>query len=255
MKKIKLVIIIFFLLSFLTACTNKTEEEHKNAETKITEQIKDINNVSEKRIKESINYIKNNSSNIKDKDIEKNIIYHTKYIEMIIAKIPDNELNELVTISTTYIKTKNKDDLKKLNAYFDKIESKEDIIINNIYIKYHTTNTINNIIEKQTPLVKADLADKLTLTEENINKAINYINNYIETPLANSEVTEKIIYYSLYLSNLGSKENEINSLGTNTLKYIKTLNEKDKNNAKRILNNIMKDQKNKVTALYTQISN
>lgn len=174
---------------------------------------------------------------------------------MIIAKIPDNELNELVTISTTYIKTKNKDDLKKLNAYFDKIESKEDIIINNIYIKYHTTNTINNIIEKQTPLVKADLADKLTLTEENINKAINYINNYIETPLANSEVTEKIIYYSLYLSNLGSKENEINSLGTNTLKYIKTLNEKDKNNAKRILNNIMKDQKNKVTALYTQISN
>ena len=95
------------------------------------------------------------------------------------------------------------------------------------------------------------------VNEKNINKAIEYIAQYIEYPLTNEETIEKLIYYTLYLESLGKEAegNLIYSLAENMLNYLTTLDEKDKVAALNVLNNILRNKNQIVSDFYQEILN
>ena len=90
-------------------------------------------------------------------------------------------------------------------------------------------------------MLPSDNTPKNMITTENINKAIDYINKYVQDPLKNDEVLEKTIYYSLYLKILGPKDNDITKLGTHMLAYLKNFDKEEKDQALKIANNELKE--------------
>ena len=95
------------------------------------------------------------------------------------------------------------------------------------------------------------------VNEKNINKAIEYIAQYIEYPLTNEETIEKIIYYTLYLESLGNemKSNIIYTLAENMLNYLTTLDEQDKVKALNTLNEILRNKNQIISDFYSSIIN
>jgi len=251
-KKIIFLILIIFLL---TSCYSKKIDTIYDEQTSLVEtNLQDITNISKDEIVKSINYIKNNYTNLNDSDRKEKLIYYVTYLEYLTKNV-DTDLKELVSLTKNYISSNTSSNKTKLSSYLNKIEDNIDYLSTDLYTKYQTTIILNDIIDEQTTLVNADLNDSNMISESRINKAINYIDTYYENPYKNNEVIEHIVYYSLYLSNLTKSSNNITNLGTKTLTYINSLSSKDKEKVTITLSSIKKDQKNQVKSLYNQISN
>lgn len=257
MKKVVITIsLILIAIVVITGCSNKKIENMYHTQQEVVEkEVADIKNISEEQIKKSVTYIRENYTKISDKEVVNDIIYHVSYLEYLTKNVKENELIDLVTYTKNYISSKKEADKKKLSSFLDKIESKEDNLIKDLYTKYNTTITITKRIEEQTPLVEADLNDANRVNEKNINKAINYIALYYQTPYENDEILSNMVYYSLFLSGLSKEGNEIVSLGKTTMDYLKSLEEEEKTLVRESLSKIGKNQEEKVKALYKQISN
>jgi hypothetical protein len=251
MKKRTLILLALCLL-LLTACTEKKDQIKEQTITKVNEKISDITNISENQIKKSYTYIKDNYTKFKDKKIYEELIYHIKYIQAV-GKYTNNDLTTLANKTLIYIEKDSKKNQIEVKKYLSKIEGQEEKLIKQIYNNYIQLKVVKTIISKQTPIATGDANDKNMTTPENINKAIDYLNKYVQNPFKNDEVLEKTIYYSLYLKVLGPKDNDITKLGEHIIKYISNFDKEEKDKALQLLTQITKNQSNKVNEYYNGI--
>ena len=250
----KRIIILLIILIFLTSGCNNKEKIEETTTTKVNTTISDITNITPDHIKESYIYIKDNYQNYKKDDIYENLLYHIKYLEELGKYSKENELTILADNVSNYLKKSNKENKQKIIKIIEEIEEDEENIIKEIYNNYLKLKTIKEIVEKQTLIVEGDLNDKNLKTVSNINKAIDYLSKHGQNPFKNDEILEKSIYYSMFLSNQGKKENNITKLGQKMYNYITTLDEKEKDEFTTILNSINKNQQSQVKLYCNEIN-
>ncbi|MBQ8192581.1 MAG: hypothetical protein IJZ46_00695 [Bacilli bacterium] len=255
MKKI---IVLLLLVLCLTGCGKDNTELIIDKEVEVNNKISDTENVSVENIKESVLYIKDNINNTKEKSVLEKLAYHANYLVAIGSKTEKTKNHELTTLgqnTLTYITKldkKEKSSVTKLLTYIDEDEEK---LAEELYNNYHKSITVTNAIKKAEMEVAANLVDSKKLNVSNITKAIEYISTYINDPFKNSEVTEKIVYYSEYLLQVGTKnpENEISLLGKYTKEYLKNLDNDNKKKTLDTLNNINKERKDKIESFYQSV--
>ena len=257
MKKIVPIIIIILILIIVILSNNNQSVTTLFAEQKeiVENKNKDLSNISEEKIKNSITEIKNNYLNIKDKTILEDVVYNVTYLEYLTSKVKESQLNDLVTYTKDYLNTKSQESKDNLANYFKQIESKEDELIRELYVNYNTMITLEDILSLNTNIVTNDLNDSNMISEENINKAIDYIATYYQEPYKNDEIIDKISYYSLYLSGISHQRNNITNLGISTLNYLQSLSNEDKKAIEEYLSKVKENQSVQVKSLYRQISN
>ena len=257
MKKFIPIIIIILILIIVILSNNNQSVTTLFAEQKeiVENKNKDLSNISEEKIKNSITEIKNNYLNIKDKTILEDVVYNVTYLEYLTSKVKESQLNDLVTYTKDYLNTKSQESKDNLANYFKQIESKEDELIRELYVNYNTMITLEDILSLNTNIVTNDLNDSNMISEENINKAIDYIATYYQEPYKNDEIIDKISYYSLYLSGISNKQNNITNLGISTLNYLQSLSNEDKKTIEEYLSKVKENQSVQVKSLYRQISN
>lgn len=257
MKKFIPIIIIILILIIVILSNNNQSVTTLFAEQKeiVENKNKDLSNISEEKIKNSITEIKNNYLNIKDKTILEDVVYNATYLEYLTSKVKESQLNDLVTYTKDYLNTKSQESKDNLANYFKQIESKEDELIRELYVNYNTMITLEDILSLNTNIVTNDLNDSNMISEENINKAIDYIATYYQEPYKNDEIIDKISYYSLYLSGISHQRNNITNLGISTLNYLQSLSNEDKKTIEEYLSKVKENQSVQVKSLYRQISN
>ncbi len=257
MKKFVPIIIIILILIIVILSNNNQSVTTLFAEQKeiVENKNKDLSNISEEKIKNSITEIKNNYLNIKDKKILEDVVYNVTYLEYLTSKVKESQLNDLVTYTKDYLNTKSQESKDNLANYFKQIESKEDELIRELYVNYNTMITLEDILSLNTNIVTNDLNDSNMISEENINKAIDYIATYYQEPYKNDEIIDKISYYSLYLSGISHQRNNITNLGISTLNYLQSLSNEDKKTIEEYLSKVKENQSVQVKSLYRQISN
>lgn len=257
MKKFVPIIIIILILIIVILSNNNQSVTTLFAEQKeiVENKNKDLSNISEEKIKNSITEIKNNYLNIKDKTILEDVVYNVTYLEYLTSKVKESQLNDLVTYTKDYLNTKSQESKDNLANYFKQIESKEDELIRELYVNYNTMITLEDILSLNTSIVTNDLNDSNMISEENINKAIDYIATYYQEPYKNDEIIDKISYYSLYLSGISHQRNNITNLGISTLNYLQSLSNEDKKTIEEYLSKVKENQSVQVKSLYRQISN
>ncbi len=257
MKKFVPIIIIILILIIVILSNNNQSVTTLFAEQKeiVENKNKDLSNISEEKIKNSITEIKNNYLNIKDKTILEDVVYNVTYLEYLTSKVKESQLNDLVTYTKDYLNTKSQESKDNLANYFKQIESKEDELIRELYVNYNTMITLEDILSLNTNIVTNDLNDSNMISEENINKAIDYIATYYQEPYKNDEIIDKISYYSLYLSGISHQRNNITNLGISTLNYLQSLSNEDKKTIEEYLSKVKENQSVQVKSLYRQISN
>ncbi|HIS17979.1 MAG TPA: hypothetical protein IAC02_05165 [Candidatus Coprovivens excrementavium] len=257
MKKFIPIIIIILILIIVILSNNNQSVTTLFAEQKeiVENKNKDLSNISEEKIKNSITEIKNNYLNIKDKTILEDVVYNVTYLEYLTSKVKESQLNDLVTYTKDYLNTKSQESKDNLANYFKQIESKEDELIRELYVNYNTMITLEDILFLNTNIVTNDLNDSNMISEENINKAIDYIATYYQEPYKNDEIIDKISYYSLYLSGISHQRNNITNLGISTLNYLQSLSNEDKKTIEEYLSKVKENQSVQVKSLYRQISN
>ncbi len=257
MKKFVPIIIIILILIIVILSNNNQSVTTLFAEQKeiVENNNKDLSNISEEKIKNSITEIKNNYLNIKDKTILEDVVYNVTYLEYLTSKVKESQLNDLVTYTKDYLNTKSQESKDNLANYFKQIESKEDELIRELYVNYNTMITLEDILSLNTNIVTNDLNDSNMISEENINKAIDYIATYYQEPYKNDEIIDKISYYSLYLSGISHQRNNITNLGISTLNYLQSLSNEDKKTIEEYLSKVKENQSVQVKSLYRQISN
>lgn len=257
MKKFIPIIIIILILIIVILSNNNQSVTTLFAEQKeiVENKNKDLSNISEEKIKNSITEIKNNYLNIKDKTILEDVVYNVTYLEYLTSKVKESQLNDLVTYTKDYLNTKSQESKDNLANYFKQIENKEDELIRELYVNYNTMITLEDILSLNTNIVTNDLNDSNMISEENINKAIDYIATYYQEPYKNDEIIDKISYYSLYLSGISHQRNNITNLGISTLNYLQSLSNEDKKIIEEYLSKVKENQSVQVKSLYRQISN
>lgn len=257
MKKFIPIIIIILILIIVILSNNNQSVTTLFAEQKeiVENKNKDLSSISEEKIKNSITEIKNNYLNIKDKTILEDVVYNVTYLEYLTSKVKESQLNDLVTYTKDYLNTKSQESKDNLANYFKQIESKEDELIRELYVNYNTMITLEDILSLNTNIVTNDLNDSNMISEENINKAIDYIATYYQEPYKNDEIIDKISYYSLYLSGISHQRNNITNLGISTLNYLQSLSNEDKKTIEEYLSKVKENQSVQVKSLYRQISN
>lgn len=257
MKKFVPIIIIILILIIVILSNNNQSVTTLFAEQKeiVENKNKDLSNISEEKIKNSITEIKNNYLNIKDKTILEDVVYNVTYLEYLTSKVKESQLNDLVAYTKDYLNTKSQESKDNLANYFKQIESKEDELIRELYVNYNTMITLEDILSLNTNIVTNDLNDSNMISEENINKAIDYIATYYQEPYKNDEIIDKISYYSLYLSGISHQRNNITNLGISTLNYLQSLSNEDKKTIEEYLSKVKENQSVQVKSLYRQISN
>lgn len=216
----KLIILLLIPILFLTGCKDKTNEMFIEQEEKVKEEIKDIKNVTEDKIRESYLFLKNNYDSI-TKDNKTELVYSAKYIQTIGLK-EENDLVKLADLTLIYVKDNNKDNFEALEVAFKNVEQHEDKLITDLYNSYMIDNLVKEVIQRKQEEVIADLKDPSLLTAKNIKNGLNYIEKNIEKPFKNEEVLDNLVYYGLYFSGI-KKSSNIKKIGTNTIDYLKTL--------------------------------
>ncbi len=251
--KIFYIVLAILMLLLLSGCENKKEQTYQETQSKISETIVNIENVTEEKIKESYLYIKNNYQNTTSKDTNQKLMEKTSYLELVTKNNRNSKLYELATKNKEYLTTSKKDLISEIKKILNSIENNEDKIINEAFVNYHKAITIEKIIKTQTIKASADANDKNMITKTNIKNAIMYLTNNIANPLKNDEILEKTIYYSLFLSNLSKNDSELKNLGDKSLSYIKTLDQNELNDLMNLINKINKNQDKIVTDFYNSV--
>lgn len=254
----KKTIILLLLLLCLTGCKKDNTDLIIDKEVEVNNKISDTENVSVEKIKESVLYIKENINNTKENSVVEKLAYHANYLVAVGSKTEITKEHKLTLLgknTITYITKldkKEKSSVTKLLTYIDEDEEK---LAEELYTNYHKYITVTNAIQKAELEVAANLVDSKKLNVNNISKAIEYISTYLNDPFKNSEITEKIVYYSEYLLQVGTKNpnNEITLLGKYTKEYLKQLDNENKKNALDTLNSINADRKNKIDEFYNSV--
>ena len=246
MKK-KIFIILLLTITLLTGCKNKQEESLKKQEDLVKEELKEISNINQNKLKENLEYVKNNYEKVSDKETFDKVAYSTKYIQTIGIYEEKNDLEILADNATKYLKNQNKTNLENLKKSFTKIDGKEEKLIEELYNSYMKNEIVRELIENKKDIVSADLNDNKLLTYDNINTYYVYIENHINKPFKNNEVIEYLVYYGLYFQN-SNKDNKLKELGSKTINYLQTLDNKTLTEIQAIIKEINQNKKTIINA-------
>lgn len=257
MKKVIpiIIIVLILLIAILSNNIQNLDSIYEEQKEIVIKDTKDLSNITEKQIKNSIEEIKNNYLDIKDQEILKKVIYNVTYLEFLTDKTNDKKISELVDYTKEYINTKSKESKEQLSNYLKEISEELDKLTKELYINYNTMVTLDRILSSNTKDVTSDLNDPNMISKDQIRKAIDYIEMYYQEPYKNDEVIDKITYYSLYLSGLTNKQNNITNLGIATLNYLQSLKEDDKKEIEKYLSSIKDNKEEQISSLYKEISN
>ncbi len=218
MKKKLLVLII--ALFFLTGCQSKNDKLFIEQENKVKEEIKEVDNVTQDKIREKYLYLKNNYESIKSASKEE-LIYSAKYIQTV-GLNHENEMVKFADSILIYIKDNKKENYEKLEIAFKNVETQEEKLITDLYNAYMVDHLVKGIIEKKQETIMADVKDKNILTSKKIKEGLSYIEKNIENPFKNQEILENLVYYGLFFENV-PKSASIQKIGKNTINYLKSL--------------------------------
>lgn len=254
MKKIIIIILCLFII---TACQNSNEIIIKEQETKIIEKLKEVENINEQEITNSINYINDNIDNSKQKEVIENLSYHALYLSKIgnkTDKNKDNLITNLGDLTIKYLNNNKKETKKEIKEILENINKNQSNYVEEFYNNYHINFTINNNLSKIEKEIIAEI-NTIGVEKNIINTSINYIIENYDNPLQNTEVIEKIIYYSVYLKTVGQKlpDNEITLLGTTTYEYLNTLDNNKKIKILEYINIIKTSKEEKINNFYQQV--
>ena len=244
-------LLILTLLIFIVGCENKKIEDTK-VEEQVTNDIKEVNNVTLDSIIDSYEYIKGNFENKLDQKTYDQIKYKAVYLNKIATYDDKNYLYLFSETTLTYLKSQSSKDLKEVTKLFKVIDRHKVQYATSVYNNYHTIITIKNIKEEKLPIVKADINDKSIVTIKNITKAYDFIEKNIDNPLNNNETIEKMVYYSMFLKELGPKNNNLTLLGKYTLDYLSSLDNSNKNKVRSYLNIVSKNKTSTIEKYYKE---
>lgn len=243
--KFKKVILIILISLLFTGCQKNNSNYEEEAQNEVNNAIIDKTNVTEDSIQESINYIKNNIESSSSNTTT--LYYHATYLKTI--SVEDSTIGKLSLATINYLKTHKSQYKKNILKYLDVITTED---VSKTYQEYHTLNTIPELINNYKLEIEATTEDTSKIKKADLVKAYNYIESHIENPLEDEEIIEKIIYYSLYLSNLGHS-NTLKELGEKTISYLQTLDSKDKEEVTKLLAEINLDSDTIISESYQEI--
>ena len=113
-------------------------------------------------------------------------------------------------------------------------------------------DVVKDIIPRKKSLAQADLKDPSILTYDNVNNYFIYIDKNISKPFKNNEVIEYLVFYGLYLQE--AKTNTLlTELGTKTISYLQSLDEKQLKEIEDIIKEINKNKKNIINSFITEV--
>ncbi len=244
MKK-KLLLIIVLLL-FLAGCGNKIKKIEDAAAKEVNAELKNIENINIKEINNIIEYIDKNVESIKKNSDN----YKTFYKNVLIlntlcdrnSSLRNNNVCKLGTLTKDYLQKFNKKDLTKIKDLLSEIKKNNDIntFVNTYYTKVVSNTNLTEIEAK----VSKEARTAGFVAEDKIDKALTYIFNNYNKPFANSEVVDKLLYYTEYLNKVGmmKKNNAITELSKLVRQY---MNNQDPETKKAIEEKIKEVEDNK----------
>ena len=251
MKKKLLIILVLLLL--VSGCGNKIKKIEEAAEKEVKTELKNIENINIKQINGIIEYIDSNIDSIKRNSDN----YKTFYKNVLIlntlcsrdSSLNDNNVCKLGSLTSTYLKKFNKKDLAKIKDLLSEIKKSNDVsaFVNNYYTKVVSNTNISEIAEK----VSKESRTEGFITEEKINKALTYLFANYNKPFANSEVVDKLLYYTEYLNKVGAmkKNNAITELSKLVRQYMKDQDENTKKEIENKIKEVKEDKDNLIKEL------
>ena len=244
-------ILIILLLIFTVGCQNKKIED-TNVEEQVSKKIEEVNNITVDSILASYEEIKNQIEDKLDQKTYDELKYNAVYLNKIATYDDKNYLYLLSETTLTYLKSQNSKNLNEVTKLFKVIERHKVQYATSVYNNYHIIITVKKIREEQTPIVKADINDSNIVNIKTITKAVDYIKKNIDNPLNNNETIEKMVYYSMFLKELGPRNNNLTLLGKYTLDYLSTLDTTNKSKAKSYLKIVSKNLSNVIELYYNE---
>lgn len=117
-----------------------------------------------------------------------------------------------------------------------------------------TTEQKENKIEKAYDKAKKDIEEKSEIAKEDVEKAYAYIDENINDPFKEEDVTEKLAYYSAYLKLAGEKitdgtKHELATLGGNVHNYLKGIYNKTEKETGKISTDLKKNIHNSLDTI------
>ena len=228
----KKLLIILVLLLFIVGCGNKIKKIEEAAQKEVKTELQSVENINIKQINNIIDYIDKNVDSIKKNSDN----YKTFYKDVLIlttlcskdSSLKDNNVCQLGSLTSEYLKSFNKKDLTKIKDKLNEIKKSNDVsnFINTYYTKVSSKTNLDEIVEK----VSLESRTEGFITEEKINKALNFIYANYNKPYANAEVLEKLLYYTEYLNKVGAmkKNNAITELSKLVRQYMNDQEESTK---------------------------
>ena len=228
----KKILIILILLLFIVGCGNKIKKIEEAAQKEVKTELQSIENINIKEINNIIDYIDKNVDSIKRNSDN----YKTFYKDVLIlttlcnkdSSLKNNNVCQLGSLTSTYLKSFNKKDLTKVKDKLKEIKKSNDVnnFINAYYTKVGAQTNLQEIIDK----VSLESRTEGFITEDKINKALTYLFNNYSKPFANAEVLDKLLYYTEYLNKVGAmkKNNEIIELSKLVRQYMNDQNDETK---------------------------
>ncbi len=238
----KKIIIITILLFLLVGCGKNVEKIESKAERDVKNELLNVENISNEKIKESLDYISKYIEDMRKTNGNYGALYkHVYKINTICEKnssLKTNKVCQVGKLSTTYIDNRKKKDLEEIRSLLKEIENSNEI--NSLLDIYHSTVSYKSNLEEVQKKILNESKTEGFITKEQITKAADYILANYSKPFSNSEVLYKMTYYTEYLSKVGSmkKENELIIFSNLVKKYMTTLDERDKQNIESKVNGI-----------------
>lgn len=210
MKKI-ILLILTLTLFFLTGCGKNSSLDVSSLEEDVKTNLQEVSNVSKEDISLYLDVL------ISDYEDEDEVLYAAIYIQNVSAYLDNDNLNNFANEVISYL---NGEDVS-LDSYIEDIKNNKGEYVQMIYTSYHTKYTFKELFSNSNLQVIADTLDDSKKNYETIDKAISYIESYLDNPLLNNETSTKITYYSLFLSLMEGES--ISKLGNDTKEYLLSL--------------------------------
>ena len=234
-KKFKILFLIIAMF-FVVACDNKIDSLVKDTKKEVASNIE---NTSKEKIKESIQYIHDNY----EKKISKKYVYHTILLKRLCdnSHLSESKIKRLADASYEYMFSQsvgNKKELKEsINIVYDNLDKE----IDNFYTIYQRLIVVEGYLAKAKTKLLVEADEKDFISNNNIVKAIDYIQDYYDNAFKNNEVIERLCYYSMYLEQVGNKvkkQNSITNLGKSMKKHMQSGEVKKTEDITKLLNDI-----------------
>ncbi len=249
MKKI---IILLLSVGMLVGCNTAIDKLIDETKTKVTKELKNVEDIGKDKVKKSIKYIMNNYT----KKIDQDFIYNTLVLKTVTANnsLKGNIVKELADTAYEYMMKQSSDNKEKLEKVINNIDDDLDAVVDEFYDIYKNSVVVNTYFAKaKTQIVRMRNTNNF-INKDSIKREISIIISNYKNYYRDDEVIEKISYSVMYLDDIGTRygvDNNIIKLARYTKKYMQ------ENDSKYLeeINKILKDTKNNMDQYIEEIIN